>query len=292
MKTLKRIVAVVATLALTVGMTANCFAASWEHYFGMDEKCGSVWYEGAECDGEPKTSDDGWTAKLKTIGWGGIWGAQMFQKVTIKKGTEYQLKCTLKSSKCDKWVFIKISKADTYAYGKWIRLEQGEYTTINETFIAAADADQITFGFGGEFGDRESTDGTKHYAFADGGVETIQNTTDEDATYSTTIKCQNFYLGPTVKLKKTSIQKIVRTNKKAKITLKKVKKSHGYQIKYSADVNFSKKDTNSITRKKNVFTLKKLEPDTPYYIKARAYRKNSGIKTYGSWSKIKVIPAR
>lgn len=194
MKTLKRIVAVVATLALTVGMTANCFAASWEHYFGMDEKCGSVWYEGAECDGEPKTSDDGWTAKLKTIGWGGIWGAQMFQKVTIKKGTEYQLKCTLKSSNCDKWVFIKISKGETFAYGKWIRLKKGQATTIDETFTAKADADQITFGFGGEFGDRESTDGTKHYAFADGGVEAIKKTTDEDATYATTVTCSGYSL--------------------------------------------------------------------------------------------------
>ncbi|MFQ9514573.1 MAG: hypothetical protein ACLRZ9_01975 [Eubacterium sp.] len=194
MKTLKRIAAVVATLALTVGMTANCFAASWEHYFGMDEKCKSVWYEGAECDGEPKTSADGWTAKLKSIGWGGIWGAQMKQKVTIKKGTEYQLKCTLKSTGCDKWVLIKIAKDEDFAYGKWIRLKKGQATTIDETFTATANADTITFGFGGEFGDRESTDGKVHYSYADGGMEAIAKTTDGDATYATTVSCSGYSL--------------------------------------------------------------------------------------------------
>ena len=44
MKSLKKIAAVVATLALTVGMTANCFAASWQSYFGVNE----AWFEGAE----------------------------------------------------------------------------------------------------------------------------------------------------------------------------------------------------------------------------------------------------
>ena len=44
MKVLKRIAAVVATVALTVGMSASCFAAgTWEHYIGFSE--GNVWYE-------------------------------------------------------------------------------------------------------------------------------------------------------------------------------------------------------------------------------------------------------
>lgn len=194
MKSLKRIAAVVAVLALTVGMSMNCFAATWEHYFGMDEKCKTVWYEGAECDGEPKTSADGWTAKLKTIGWGGIWGAQMKQKISVKKGTEYQLKCTLKSSNCDKWVFIKIATKEDYAFGKWVRLKKGQATTIDETFTATANANQITFGFGGEFGDRESTDGSKHYSYADGGQKAIAATTDSDATFATTVSCSGYSL--------------------------------------------------------------------------------------------------
>ena len=195
MRILKRVAAVVATLTLTVGMCSNCFAADkWEHYFGMDEKCGSVWYEGAECDGEPTTSADGWTAKLKTIGWGGVWGAQMKQKISIKKGTEYQLKCTLKSSNCDKWVIIKIAKNEDFAYGKWVRLKKGQATTIDETFTATADATQITFGFGGEFGDRESTDGKVHYSYADGGVKAIAAQTDKDSTYATTVTCTGYSL--------------------------------------------------------------------------------------------------
>lgn len=195
MKTLKRIAAVVTTVALTVGMCANCFAAdTWGHYFGMNEEDGTVWYEGAEGKVASQT-EDSWTAELATIGWGGVWGAQMYKKVDIKKGTEYQLKCTLKSTNCDKWVFIKVSKGETFAYGKWVRLKKGQETTIDETFTAAANADQITFGFGGEFGDRDGTDGTAHYAYADGGQDAIKAETDGDATYATNVSCSGFYLG-------------------------------------------------------------------------------------------------
>ena len=57
MKSLKKIAAVVATLALTVGMTANCFAASWQSYFGVNE----AWFEGAEGKLSSQSAT-GWTA--------------------------------------------------------------------------------------------------------------------------------------------------------------------------------------------------------------------------------------
>ena len=83
MKSLKKIAAVVATLALTVGMTANCFAASWQSYFGVNE----AWFEGAEGKLSSQSAT-GWTADMKTIGWGGCWGAQVKQSVKVKKGEE------------------------------------------------------------------------------------------------------------------------------------------------------------------------------------------------------------
>ena len=122
MKSLKKIAAVVATLALTVGMTANCFAASWQSYFGVNE----AWFEGAEGKLSSQSAT-GWTADMKTIGWGGCWGAQVKQPVKVKKGEEYTIKYTLSSSKCDKWVFVKIAdKKENFAYGKWVKIKKGK----------------------------------------------------------------------------------------------------------------------------------------------------------------------
>ena len=129
MKSLKKIAAVVATLALTVGMTANCFAASWQSYFGVNE----AWFEGAEGKLSSQSAT-GWTADMKTIGWGGCWGAQVKQSVKVKKGEEYTIKYTLSSSKCDKWVFVKIAdKKENFAYGKWVKIKKGKSVSVNET---------------------------------------------------------------------------------------------------------------------------------------------------------------
>jgi hypothetical protein len=211
MKTLKRFAAVIAAATLTVGMSVNCFAAAeWGHYFGMDEKCGSVWYEGAECDGEPTVSADGWTAKLKTIGWGGVWGAQMFQEtgkngtVDIKKGQEYNLKCTLKSSNCDKWVYIKIAKGEgkeNLAFAKWVFIKKGSSVTVDETFTANANANSIYFGFGGENGDRQNSDkdAELRYSYIPGGLTALTETHKDaggDFEAATTVSCSGYYLGP------------------------------------------------------------------------------------------------
>lgn len=192
MKVLKKITALVATLALTIGMASNCFAASWDYYFGLD----SGWYEGAETAKDPVIKDDSWSVDLASIGWGGVWGAQMFKKVDLKKGTDYHIKCTLKSSKVNKWVFIKISTKEDFAYGKWVWLTKGKATTVDETFNATANADQITFGFGGEYGDRSEVDGTGHYAYASGGAEGIaaKQDADGDSVAATTISCSDFVL--------------------------------------------------------------------------------------------------
>lgn len=169
MKTLKKISAAVLALALTVGMCVTTFAATagWTDYLGFDGKPGHTWFEAA--DGTVKNvTETGWSAELKQIGWGGIWGGQMSRKIDLKKGEKYHIKCKLKSSGCDKWVFIKIATKEDFAFGKWIWLTKGSETTVDETFTAENNADSITFGFGGEYGDREATDGKAHYAYAGG----------------------------------------------------------------------------------------------------------------------------
>lgn len=200
MKTLKKISAAVLALALTVGMCVSTFAATagWTDYLGFDGKKGHTWFEAA--DGTVKNiTETGWTADLKQVGWGGIWGAQMTRNINVVKGKKYQIKCTLKSSGCDKWVFIKIATKENFAYGKWVWLTKGQAQTIDETFTAENNADTITFGFGGDFGDRESTDGSKHYSYA-GGAKKIAAKKDaggesgpHDKTF-TVITCSDYSL--------------------------------------------------------------------------------------------------
>ena len=98
MRTLKKVVTVVAALALTVGMTVNCFAAdTWGSYFGMEEGAGhGLWYEGSDGTLKSQTADS-WTADIKAIGWGGVWGGQVFQdskkygSVSVRTGIPYQI---------------------------------------------------------------------------------------------------------------------------------------------------------------------------------------------------------
>ncbi len=204
MRTLKKLVTVIAAAALTVGMTVNCFAAdTWGSYFGMEEGAGhGLWYEGSDGTLKSQTADS-WTADIKAIGWGGVWGGQVFQdskkygSVSITKGKEYHIKFTLKSSKVDKWAFIKVAKGeDDIAYGKWVRMKKGQAVTVDEDFTAATDANTIYFGIGGEYGDRASTDGTKHYSYAEGGAEGIaaQPDADGDSVAATVITCTGYSL--------------------------------------------------------------------------------------------------
>lgn len=194
MKVLKRIAALAATVALTVGMSANCFAAgTWGHYIGFSE--GNVWYEASE-GSFSEDSATGWTAKMDTIGWGGVWGFQVFQdgddKVSVKKGEQYTLKCTLKSSKLDKWVVIKIATGDDIAFAKWVKLPKGQAVTIDETFTAKCDANSVYFGLGGDFGDREDEEDL--YTWAEGGKESISDGDGDSAGKSTVITCTDYSL--------------------------------------------------------------------------------------------------
>ena len=78
--------------------------------------------------------------------------------------------------------------------------------------------------------------------------------------------------------------------KKIKISLKKISKVAGYQIRYSDSKKFNGYWTK--TTKKTSYTIKKLKKKTRYYIKARAYVKNGSKKLYGSWSKVKNVKVK
>ncbi len=181
---LKRVSAVVATVALTVAMTSSaCAADRWTSYFGQNQG----WYEGAIGELTAQT-EDSWTAKMDLIGWGGVWGAQVKdENLSLKKGVEYSLSFSLSTKDVNKWVFVKVANdKDDLLYGDWIQLKVGKKTNYDKKFTLKEDATKIVFGIGGEFGDR--VDEEDMYKLTSGKPD------DGDSTYATTLTLQKFSL--------------------------------------------------------------------------------------------------
>ena len=93
-----------------------------------------------------------------------------------------------------------------------------------------------------------------------------------------------------VVVKKGAVKKVTAlSGKKAKVNLQKVTGADGYEIVYSTDKKFKKnvkKETVTGTSK----TLSKLSKGKTYYVKVRAYKKDStGAKVYGSFSGAKKV---
>lgn len=92
-----------------------------------------------------------------------------------------------------------------------------------------------------------------------------------------------------LKVPKASIKKLKnQKGKKVKITIKKVSNVKGYQIIYANNKKFKK--VSKITTTKTSLTIKKLKKNKTYYIKVRAYKKDtSGKKVFGAYSSVKKI---
>ena len=69
----------------------------------------------------------------------------------------------------------------------------------------------------------------------------------------------------------------------------------GYQIQYSTNKNFKKKNTKNKFIKnwnKGKLTVKKLKPKKKYYVRIRTYRITNGMKNYSAWSKVKSVKTK
>ena len=97
-------------------------------------------------------------------------------------------------------------------------------------------------------------------------------------------------LAATVKRAKITSVKASSSTGKVTVKWKKVKKAKGYQVKIS-----KKKSGKSVvykkTTKKRKLTSKKLSNGT-YYVRVRAFKKVSGKKKYGKWSKAKKVTVK
>lgn len=97
--------------------------------------------------------------------------------------------------------------------------------------------------------------------------------------------------GAQVKAPKKPTIKSVKNSKGKKLTVKwkKVKGAKGYQVQYALDKGF-KKSLKSKTLTKTLFTKKGLKKKKTYYVRVRAYVKDSkGNKVFGGWSKVKKV---
>lgn len=90
-----------------------------------------------------------------------------------------------------------------------------------------------------------------------------------------------------ISLKQAVISKVQNVSgKKIKVTVKKVNGADGYQIQYSTKSNM--KSAKTVTSSKTTTTISKLSKGKKYYIRVKAYKKDStGKKVAGKWSKVK-----
>lgn len=71
------------------------------------------------------------------------------------------------------------------------------------------------------------------------------------------------------------------------LKLKNIVGANGYEIVYSSNKKFAPKSTKKALVSGTEKTLTKLRKKTGYYVKVRAYKKDSlGRRVYGSYSKV------
>ena len=95
---------------------------------------------------------------------------------------------------------------------------------------------------------------------------------------------------PTVPMnnKKTTIAKMSAKKKSLKVTWKKVKGVHGYQLQASLKKNFKKTKTVSISNaNKSSAIIKKLKKKKKYFVRIRTFIRYNGVFIYSNWSPIK-----
>lgn len=91
--------------------------------------------------------------------------------------------------------------------------------------------------------------------------------------------------------KKVSISSVKRnSSQKATVKWKKISGVAGYQVTYAAKSNFKGEKTKNVSNSKTSCTITGLKKGTVYYVKVRAYKKDSnGKKVPGAYSAVKKI---
>ena len=252
----KKLAASVLAFTLVIAMGTTCFAANWGSYFGANEG----WYEGAE--GKLNSNKaSGFTAAIDSVGWGGVWGAQVFMdatnstgKVSVKKGQTYTLSFQIKATNITKYVYVKVATGETLAYSTWIKIPANKTVKFSKKFKAKANANTVYFGLGGDIGDRTdvTTDedaAIRYKVFKDQYKQVAEvglaNDANGDYTASTLITVSKFTLIGQPKVKS------VKSKKKGKVTVKfaKVDGASKYKVKVGGKVTTTKKTSVTVKAK-------------------------------------------
>ncbi|HAR91625.1 MAG TPA: hypothetical protein DCR28_00785 [Eubacterium sp.] len=236
----KKIASVVLALTLVIGLATSASAAVWDGYFGAND--GSFW-EGATGTMGTNTAK-AFTARMTSVGWGGVWGCQVKRPYSFVKGKTYVLSFNAKSTKANKYIYVKMAKGlknapyttTNFAKGFWVKLPKGKTVKVNEVFKAADLGDMISFGLGGEAGDRDGSDedAAVRYGIFEKQFKLKRNqlgTLDCDGDFSsvTDISVTDFSL--TTAATKVKFSAKAKGKKKVKVTLKKAAGIKTFEIK-------------------------------------------------------------
>ncbi|MBR3174123.1 MAG: hypothetical protein IKF24_06310 [Eubacterium sp.] len=229
----KKIASVVLALTLVIGLTTSASAAdAWKGYFGAND--GTFW-EGATGAMGTNTAK-AFTARMTSVGWGGVWGCQVSQPINLVKGKAYAQSYTIKSTKANKYIYVKMATKETIAKAYWVKLPKGKTVKVEQVFKAANPANQITFGLGGDAGDRDGSDvdAAVRYGIFEKQFKIKRNqlgTLDCDGDFSsvTDIEVKNYSLGAAPTKVKFSAK--AKGKKKVKVTLKKATGIKTFEIK-------------------------------------------------------------
>lgn len=104
-------------------------------------------------------------------------------------------------------------------------------------------------------------------------------------TIDAAVKAANTIKAP--KIKKLKANKVSKKSKKATVSLTfaKVKSAKSYDVQWSLKKNFKKK-AGSVMIKKAKYTIKKLKKGKKYYVRVRASKDNlAGVPVYSKWTK-------
>ncbi|MCR5736959.1 MAG: hypothetical protein K6G64_04840 [Eubacterium sp.] len=290
----KKFAAAALSLSLVFAVSTTCFGETWGSYFGADQD----WYEGASGSLANANAVTAFTANLETVGWGGVWGAQVFltpetKLVNVKKGEKYTVNFKIKSSNVNKYVYVKIATGEVLAHSFWVKVPAGTSgKTVKETFTAKANANTVYFGLGGDVGNREDVstdeDAAIRYSvfdkqFKEDHAVVLADDANGDYTSATAINVTNFSILPTVKFsaKSKKAKRVTVKVKKAKTGI--VKSVGGYVVKVGKK---------TVKKNKTTITVKNKKFKSGKKVKVQVRVMDKSKKFYGPWSKAKKVKVK
>ena len=124
-----------------------------------------------------------------------------------------------------------------------------------------------------------------------GPAPTAPTTTSPEPTAAAPTKTPAPTAVPVKAPAKVSISSVKRnSSKKATVKWKKISGVAGYQVTYASKSNFKGAKTKDVSKSKTSYTITGLKKGTVYYVKVRAYKKDSkGKKIPGKYSTVKKI---